>query len=182
MQLHHKTGEVSHVKYKDSFIGYIKTIIKTIVALDKYFRNNSVDFVIFSHGVYSTWGTILEYCLTNKIRFVTWGREYNGAGIIAAHNESYLSEPLYEQNSVWNKLPLTPEQRKLAVSYLESKVGIKENKLDYVSYHGSTKRILPADEVRAALNIGNATVIGLFPNIPWDGQTFRPKKNLYRYQ
>lgn len=176
LQLYHKTAEVSYEKLKESFIGFIKTIAKTIIVLDKYFEKKAVDFVLVSHGVYSTWGTVQEYCLAKNIHFVTWGREYNGAGVIAAHNESYLSEPMYEKDSVWDKQQLTAKQRELAVNYLESKVGVKENKLDYVNYHGSTKRILPAAEIREALNIGNATVIGLFPNIPWDGQAFRPNK------
>ncbi len=174
LQLYYKAADVPHSKYPSVFISFLRTIAITIIVLDKYFEKNKVEFVLLSHGVYSTWGAVQEYCLSRKIDFVTWGREYNGAGIIAAHNQSYLNEPLYEENSIWDKDNLTSAQRRLALDYLEAKVGIKDNNYDYVYYHGKTKRILSEDFIRDTLGIGSSKVIGLFPNIPWDGQTFRP--------
>lgn len=176
LQLYYKTAEIDVKKYRNSYIGFTETICKNIVALDKYFSKHTVDFVLLSHGVYSTWGTVQEYCQAKNIKFVTWGREYNGAGIIAAHNDSYLSEPMYESDSVWDAQALSFTQRQLAISYLESKTGIRNDIKDYVNYHKGTKRILPAEVTKKTLGLNEEIVIGLFPNIPWDGQAFRPQK------
>ena len=177
VQLYKKQSRIDFKKDKSILLGFVRTICSTIISLDKYFEKNSVHFVLLSHGVYSTWGTVQEYCLTHKINFVTWGREYNGGGVIASHNDSYLNEPMYEKNSIWDKEKLTDDQNKLAVEYLNAKTGISNKSKDYVDYHKSTKRILPKEYIRKLLGVKDETkVIGLFPNIPWDGQTFRPNK------
>jgi len=176
IQLYKKSGRLDlKLDYK-LIVGFSNTICKTICALEQYFDKNIVDFVVLSHGVYSTWGAVQEFCLAKGIHFVTWGREYHGAGIIASHNDSYLNEPMYEKNSLWNN-PLSISQREQAEQYLRSKVGLIENKADYVSYHKNTKRILPKQDIIKKLNVKQTdVVVGLFPNIPWDGQTFRPAK------
>ena len=176
VQLFKRSSRLNPNDDRKIIVGFLTTICKTVIALDNYFLNNSVNFVLVSHGVYSTWGSIQQYCLSKGIHFITWGREYNGAGIIASHNDSYLNEPMYEKNSLWN-VHLDEKQRQKALDYLSAKVGLKENKSDYVNYHNSTKRILDQKVVREELKIKeNDVVIGLFPNIPWDGQTFRPAK------
>jgi hypothetical protein len=177
VQLYKKQSRIDFDKDKPVILGFVRTICSMIIALDKYFETNKVHFVLLSHGVYSSWGTVQEYCLIHKINFVTWGREYNGAGVIASHNDSYLNEPMYEKNSIWDKDKLTKKQELLAIDYLNSKTGMSNKTKDYVDYHKSTKRILPENYIRKLLGVKDETkVIGLFPNIPWDGQTFRPNK------
>ena len=177
IQLYKKSTVIDPLKDKAIINGFLRTIFSTIIALDKYFQVNEVDFVLLSHGVYSTWGTVLEYCLKHNINCVTWGREYNGAGIKASHNDSYLNEPMYEKNSVWDKAKLTSKQRKLALDYLNAKIGLLAESRDYVNYHQGNARILPESVIREKLCLKDEDkIIGLFPNIPWDGQTFRPAK------
>ncbi|RUR12110.1 hypothetical protein [Legionella sp. km772] len=174
LQLYYKKATIAIAEEMDVVKGYLKTIYTTIRVLENYFRKNKVELVLLSHGVYSTWGTVQEFCLTHCIKFVTWGRVYHGAGIIAAHNASYLSEPMYEQNSNWNHSPLTTKQREQIISYLDAKVGFSQKTYDYVDYNKNTK-LLPKEELFKQLKLDtNKKIIALFPNIPWDGQTFRP--------
>lgn len=155
--------------------GYLKTIFMTICALDNYLSQNKVELILLSHGVYSTWGAVLEFCVKRSLKFVTWGRVYHGAGVIAAHNASYLSEPMYETNSNWDHKALTTKQRDQIFNYLQGKIGIGAKSYDYVDYNAYTKRFLPKEDLYKQLNLSEGKkIVALFPNIPWDGQTFRP--------
>lgn len=174
LQLFFKNATFCIKKDEQVIRGYLKTIFITIRALDNYFKANNVEFVLLSHGVYSSWGTVQEYCLKRSIKFVTWGRVYHGAGVIAAHNASYLNEPMFEKDSVWNHKALTAKQRDQVIDYLEAKVGVSSKTYDYVSYYNKSHRIMPENEVREQLGLEDKKIVGLFPNIPWDGQTFRP--------
>lgn len=175
IQLHFKRATFCPRKDETVIKGYLNTIFTTIYALDNYFSKNTVEFILLSHGVYSSWGTVLEYCLHRSLKCVTWGREYNGAGIIAAHNASYLSEPMYELNSKWDHEKLTEKQREQIVDYLEAKIGINAKKYDFVDYNAHIKKLLPKKEIYEHLNLNiEKKIVALFPNIPWDGQTFRP--------
>ncbi len=175
MQLHLKKAFFSVVEHEPIIKGYIETIFTTIKALDNYFSKNTVELVCLSHGVYSTWGAVQQYCLSRSIRFVTYGRSYNGAGIIAAHDDSYLNEPMYEKNSNWNQNPLKHKEKEKITSYLRAKIGLEKKAYDYVSYHSGSTVFLTKHELYQKLNIDiTKKIIALFPNIPWDGQTYRP--------
>lgn len=175
MQLFLKSATFSAQENAKELTGFLETIFTIIVALDNYFNQNKVEFVLLSHGVYSTWGTVQEFCLTRGIKFVTWGREYHGAGVIAAHNASYLSEPLHECTSGWINKQLSERQRSQIIEYLQAKVGIGEKSFDYVSYYSDNAKIASREEIYRQLGIkSNKPIVALLSSIPWDGQTFRP--------
>lgn len=175
LQLYFKEPAPCFVENEKIIRGYLRTIFTTINALDNYFKKNKVELVLLSHGVYSTWGTVMEYCLAHSIKFVTWAREYHGAGIIAAHNDSYLVEPMNEKNSNWNQSPLTLHQKQQITDYLQAKVGLKTQNFDYVNYYNSESNFSTKEELYKLLGIDiNKKIVALLPNIPWDGQIFRP--------
>ena len=175
IQLYFKRATFCAIKDEKIIRGYLKTIFITINALDNYFNKNKVELVLLSHGVYSSWGAVMEYCLAHSIRFVTWGREYHGAGVIAAHNDSYLVEPMHEKNSNWNLAPLTSNQKQQITDYLSAKVGFTPQTFDYVNYYKSVQKFFSKEELYKLLGIDvGKKIITLLPNIPWDGQIFRP--------
>ena len=175
VQLYLKQSSFCLKTHEKIIKGYLETIFITIKAMDNYFIKNTVELVCLSHGVYSTWGAVQEYCLSRSIKFVTYGREYNGAGIIAAHNDSYLNEPMYEKNSSWDHHPLTIEQKDKITDYLLAKIGLHKKAYDFISYNSESNIFFKKDELYQRLQIDvNKKIIALFPNIPWDGQTYRP--------
>jgi hypothetical protein len=174
MLLYLKSATFCTTKHSNELKGFIETIFITIQALDHYFSKNEVEFVLLSHGVYSTWGTVLEYCLAREIKCVTWGREYHGAGIIASHNASYLREPLYECTSNWINKTLTERQRALITEYLQAKVGMTKKSFDYVNYY-SNDNYFSAETFYTEQNLDpEKPIVALLTSIAWDGQTFRP--------
>ncbi len=175
VQLYTKRHSFCFERDEDLVRGFLKTILIVIHVLDKYFKQNKVEFVLLSHGVYATWGIVQEFCLVRSIHFITWGRSYHGAGIIAAHNSSYLSEPMTEHDDEWGHCEFTSRQREQSVAYLMAKVGHKVNTFDFVDYNLKSKKIMERDEIYRVLNLEKSQkIVGLFPNIPWDGQIFRP--------
>ncbi|KTC91652.1 hypothetical protein OQJ18_11555 [Fluoribacter dumoffii] len=175
VMLYFKSADFSLQDNTKELKGFLETIFLIITALENYFSENKVEFVLLSHGVYSTWGTVQEYCLSRGIKFVTWGREYHGAGVIAAHNASYLSEPLHESPSEWINKPLSAKQRAEITEYLQAKVGIGGKRFDYVSYYADSQKSVSKEEIYSQLNIkSDKPIVALLSSIPWDGQTFRP--------
>lgn len=175
LQLYLKQSSFCPIKDKKLIKSYLYTIYVTINALDNYFLKNRVEIVLLSHGVYSTWGAVMMYCQARSIKCVTWGREYHGAGIVAAHNDSYLKEPMEEINSSWNHQPLTSRQSQQIIDYLSAKVGQNPQTYDYVNYYNSGLNFLTKVDLCNRLGIAyHKKIIALLPNIPWDGQIFRP--------
>ncbi|KTC66080.1 Capsule polysaccharide biosynthesis protein (plasmid) [Legionella adelaidensis] len=175
LQRHYKKATYCIQKDREAIQGFLKTILITINALENYFKKNKVELVFFSHGTYSTWGAVQEYCINRGIKFVTWGREYHGAGVVAAHNSSYLNYPLNEPDGDWASSPLTAKQRSQIISYLEAKIGRATDTQDYIDYYKNLKKILPNEQILKSLSISeDRKIIALLPNIPWDGQAFRP--------
>ncbi|CEK10230.1 hypothetical protein [Legionella hackeliae] len=175
LQLYFKKAIVSPQENAKELKGFLQTIFITIRALENYFKQNDVEFVLLSHGVYSTWGTVHEFCLAHSIKFVTWGREYHGAGVIAAHNASYLSEPMQECMSNWVNKLLSENQRSQIIDYLQAKIGLNNKSYDYVDYNIDNKGLQSREELYEKLGLDSEkTIVAMFPSIPWDGQTFRP--------
>lgn len=140
-------------------------------ATKQLIRKIEPEFVLATHGVYSTWGGATEACKALNIPFVIWDRGYVGGNIIASHNESYLFERVIEPNIYWEKILLTNEQKIQVKEYFLNKKNPKSN-VDHVNYYSKTitsKSESISDLIGASKN---KIKFGLFPNIPWDGTTF----------
>ena len=152
--------------------GFIATIVKAILATHRACKMVKPEYVVMSHGTYSTWGAVLQYCKCHDIRCVTWGRGYNDAGVIFSHDESYLIEPMLENDDRWMNIQFGDSERKIAESYYSSRIA---GVMNYRStdYNRNNKKIISRDDLFALLEIPlNKNIVGVFPNIPWDGQVF----------
>lgn len=149
--------------------GFLETILSTLIVLDRLCMRVNPEYVLVSHGTYSSWGSIVEYCKAKKIPVVVWGRVYNEWGIYFANNESYITEMVTGSNDEWINMELTNKQKKLALDYLQMRTG--EDKVEFVyDYNKNQKRQLSREEICTKLNISpEANIVGMFPNIPWDG-------------
>ncbi|SHG22938.1 hypothetical protein [Dysgonomonas macrotermitis] len=129
-----------------------------------------IDRLIISHGIYGTWGTVLEVFKKHKIPSLVWGRGYIGQGnLIFGHNMSYAEEFVKETAEVYSDIVLDGEKINIVNDYFTRKSDPNSG-VDYVNYY---KGLSPGEfDVKAFFdNITQYTKkYGMFTNIPWDGQ------------
>lgn len=166
------SSEPSIKQNEKLFRGFFLTALITVNAVRDAIRKYQPVTVISSHGVYSTWGTAIETAVTDDQRCVTWGRGYIGGQILATHNASYCQMTTNEQNNLWEDRELTLNQRKKTVDYFHSKRSPKSS-MDYITYY-KTESEYEEDRLIKKLKLKRSRKrIGLYPNIPWDGQTYK---------
>lgn len=129
--------------------------------------------VLGSHGIYSTWGAVMDTLIAASVPVATWIRGYVGRGnVLASHNGSHLLETIHEPEANWKDLVLTSSQLGKLEEYFSSKRD-PGGKVDYVNYYGELDKTIGGSDIYGELNLSPDRVrIGLFPNIPWDGRTF----------
>lgn len=133
----------------------------------------SPEFVLVSHGVYSTWGGAIEACKKLKIRTIVWGRGYVKGNIIADFNDSYIFECANENNQNWENITLSKNEKTNIHEYFVNKKNpIKTD--DYVNYYDNNENV--SFQNYSFLKKNNRIKFALFPNIPWDGTTFSASK------
>lgn len=148
----------------------LATILKVLIAMDKICQEIKPEIVLSSHGVYSTWGPVIEYCKVHHIFCVTYGRSYNKNGITFAYNNSYLKRDLDDREDAWRQRKLTKEQRGRVIKFFKERTGLSDGTIEY-DYYGDNKKILTSVQIKEMLGIPpKKKIVGLFPNIPWDGQ------------
>jgi hypothetical protein len=168
-----KNSDVKKAAFLPLLKKYALTSMLTFKATDNIL--NKIDFkqVVMSHGVYSTWGSMMKACELNNSNTVVWGRGYVGKGnVLATHGRSYLIENIVEPVSNFNSLQLSEKQRSKVIDYFQAKRNPNSN-VDYISYYKNKTDIQKQLNIRTELSIpAEAKIFGMFPNIPWDGQLF----------
>jgi hypothetical protein len=150
---------------------YFLTALLTVEATRSTLDRLNPKFVIASHGIYSTWGTAMETCITYGYNIVVWGRGYIGKGnMVASHNASYLFETINESSQYWENNIISDRVNNEINKYFENKRNPFSG-VDHVNYYQDIKKsdddifhILKLDKIRKK--------IGIYPNIPWDGKMF----------
>ena len=152
---------------REYFLTALLTAEATIQSLEKY----KPKFVIASHGIYSTWGTAVETCITYGYNVIVWGRGYIGKGnIVASHNSSYLFETINESTDYWINDCVSDKIKQGIDAYFINKRNPNSG-VDYVSYYADIKQ--DKISVLQKLNLNqDRKRIGIYPNIPWDGKMF----------
>jgi hypothetical protein len=150
--------------------GFLQTILMTLIVIDKLCNQIKPKYVLSSHGVYSTWGAIVEYCKSHDIYVITWGRTYNKDGITFAFNDSYLKLDLVDKQAKWKDDEISEEQRQIVTNFYEERLGRKKCEFSY-DYNKGNKNFYSSQRIKEMFNLAPETdIVGLFPNIPWDGQ------------
>lgn len=150
-----------------------QTTMVTMTAARNMMKKYQPQHLIMSHGTYSTWGALILAAEEEDVHTVVWGRGYVGKGnIMATHDGSYLYKNTLEPKSNFDDLELTESRKKQVHDYFEGKRNPNKG-VDYISYYSSNKNVLNEVDIHKTLQIPEDTVIvGMFPNIPWDGQAF----------
>lgn len=140
-------------------------------ALTNYFKfkqlvtTNKYDQILFSHGIYSTWEPIVQYCELNGINFVCYDRAKTKAHCNFNFNKP---SPVWDISKAWERwgdYSLSDEELLKVDNYLKER---ELQKGDVYAYNFSEK-ISDLDLLRQKLKIApNAKVITIFTNLIWD--------------
>lgn len=160
----------------DSDFAILKKAAFTSFTLSTAFKNitnqNSFDHLIISHGIYSTWGSILSSAKKYKLNTIVWGRGYIGQGdLMFGHNCSTHDESIIEDKQAWCNLELSKNEKENVMKFFETKFsGV--SKLEHVNYYDKIN--INSSNNRLFFNKLESynRVFGMFTNIPWDGQVF----------
>lgn len=150
-----------------------KSAMQTFLASKNMLEKFKPKSVLMSHGTYATWGSLQKACEFTNTHCTVWGRGYVGKGnLIATHNKSYLYENIVESVDNFRELELSDRQIEKVKNYFLGKRN-PEKKVDYINYYSSNKSLTKEVDIFEMLNISKEKpLIGMFPNIPWDGQAF----------
>lgn len=137
---------------------------------ERAFQELAPDRIAMPHGVYLNHGVANKVANKLKIPVIV----YPGFGgirkntIMLSPGETYHRSLTYEDNTIWDKVSITDEQRQKTLAYALSK---QSGGVDVVNYH--PKPIEDRDYIYKALNIdGSRAVITLFTNVIWDAQIY----------
>ncbi|PMH28903.1 hypothetical protein BCU71_19380 [Vibrio lentus] len=178
--VHAKYGVMRYLKietilseHEELLREFLLTSIYTSIATNQAIKMCKPDRALISHGCYSTWGAALETLRVSNVETSVWGRGYIGNGnVLISHNESYLFEYIYEDNSLWENNILTNEQAEKVKNYYRQK-RIRGNSVDGLSYYKEINHDnIEEFEFILRKNKEYKSSIGIFPNIPWDGTMF----------
>lgn len=151
---------------------YTSFFYSTVISnINKNFKINSL---ITSHGIYSTWGSILATCKKLNIHSVIWGRGYIGQGkLLFGINQSYHEEFINESSKYYQNISLDENKIKEVKAYFNKKMD-PNSKVDYINYyqHLKNKHVVNFEELKKQIN-SYKTTFGMFTNIPWDGEMLK---------
>jgi hypothetical protein len=147
--------------------GFLNTILSTIIVLDRLCAKVNPKYVLSSHGTYSSWGAIVEYCKNKKIPVVVWGTVYNNGGIYFSNNESCIVDAVFGSDEEWQNKELSTKQESTIKDFLKMRTG--QNTRFIFDYNKNQKDQLTREEICKKTGIPErAKIVGMFPNIPWD--------------
>ena len=151
--------------------GFLNSIISTLIVMDKLCKRIKPKYVLSSHGTYSTWGAVVEYCKKHGIYVITWGRNYNANGIEFSYDDSYLRRDMADTSNLWLTEPWDMTKQERATRFLDQRLGRISTGTVAYDYNKGNKQRYTKNEIQELLGIPEDNkVICMLPNIPWDGQ------------
>lgn len=124
-----------------------------------------VDLLLCSHGIYSTWGALIQYCKNSRIKFACYDRAKSNFTFNFAVNRP---APDWTFDSAWLRYKdraLTPNEDGLVEKYLEDRISHKGD----VFVYNTKFKVENLNDLRSLLGISKgALVITFFCNLVWD--------------
>lgn len=154
---------------------FSKTAFLTSIALEKIQAEEKAIQLILSHGIYSTWGSLLKTANKVNLKSTVWGRGYVGQGnLVFGKNKSYLEEVLNDDN--WKEISITEEEEVVIKEYYVDKFKGDKFKRDYINYYNE----LQYEDFNKKSFFNEIDKykykFGMYTNIPWDGEVFNKSK------
>lgn len=150
--------------------GFLRTILMTLLSMDRAVSKFNPQVVFTSHGTYSTWGSVVEYCKAHSVYVVTFGQNYNHNGIEFTYNDSYLTGDLNDKENKWMKHELTDAERSRVINFFDERQGKTTEQNVAFDYNKGNRNSFSHAELCQMFDVSESQkIIGMLPNIPWDG-------------
>lgn len=144
---------------------FMHTALTNLNEIEKRCTESTYDTVLFSHGIYSTWEPVANYCRNNNIDFVAYDRAKTRNTINMNFNQP---APDWSFDSAWKRYEqrsLTPDEDNLVTEYLEE----RELHANDVYAYNFSERSGDIAQLKESLKIpAGKTVITIFTNLIWD--------------
>jgi len=144
---------------------YLKSALTSYLYVKTLDQKQNYRYMFFSHGIYSSWGPIVEYCKLNAKDFVSYDR---GKRKATANFNLNLPAPIWDFTTAWDRYS-DRELSKQEANRVEEYLAERElQKNDAYAYNFNAKE-LDIDLLKARLGISkDKKVITLFTNLIWD--------------
>ena len=143
----------------------LKVSLSNYIYIKSIHENEQFDSILMSHGIYTTWEPVVEFCRMNKIDFVCYDRAKTKNHININVNQS---SPNWDFSDAWNRYKnrnLSSDENLKVNNYLKER---ELQKGDVYSYNFSQKES-NIDTLKNRLNIRlDKKIITIFTNLIWD--------------
>lgn len=155
---------------------YTAFLYSTVIA--NLHKQYNIKTLITSHGIYSTWGSILATSMSLGIYSVVWGRGYIGQGrLLFGINQSYHEEFTNEDSKYFQNVSLNEQEINEVNKYFKKKMD-PNSKVDYINYYQQLENMDDDELPRLKNRISSyKKSFGMFTNIPWDGEMLKTTKD-----
>ena len=143
----------------------LKVSLSNYINIKSIHNSNKIDLILMSHGIYTTWEPIVEFCNKKDINFVCYDRAKTKNYININVNQN---SPNWDFSSAWSryqKQSLNEIENKMVNNYLKER---EFQKGDVYSYNFS-KRETNIYNLKRRLGIQkDGVIITIFTNLIWD--------------
>jgi hypothetical protein len=149
---------------------YLESALLTAFATRRLLRAIRFSSVVLTHGIYVPWGVVGEVARHEGVHLSTWNVAYRKRRFIFSHLDTYHHTLLTEPVEQWQDEPLSADQERELMKYLESR---REGLFDWIVFHRPAKH--DVGEIATQLGLDpNKKTIGLLTNVSWDAQLHYP--------
>ena len=128
-------------------------------------ESNNYSFVMFSHGIYVSWGPVAKLCEAVGQRYICYDRAKTASTYNFNLNQSAVKWDFPTAWERWEGKDLSPDQERKVDMYIRSR---EHHDRDVYTYN-FTPRASDTAKLKSELGIPHdATVITLFTNLTWD--------------
>jgi len=150
---------------KEVALRYLKSALTSYLHVKALEEKQNYKYMFFSHGIYSSWGPIADYCKIIGKDYVSYDRAKRKA---TANFNLNLPAPVWDFTTAWNRYAdkkLSLQESQLVEEYLAER---ELQKNDAYAYNFSAKENdLNALKKRLGIGEGKKTIT-LFTNLIWD--------------
>lgn len=144
---------------------FLITTLANYLFIKQQNEKSAYQYVLFSHGIYCTWGPLTDFCLKNKIPFVCYDRAKTKGTVNFNFNQP---APVWSFDTAWKRYEnrqLNSEENGRVDEYFKER---ELQKGDVFAYNFSPRQA-DVETLRKKLGIPQGRkVITLFSNLIWD--------------
>ncbi|MDA2923043.1 hypothetical protein MYX65_00050 [Acidobacteria bacterium AH-259-L09] len=166
---HTLKGEVDPERDERIIRRYFRSALGICETADAVLEQLAPDRLLTSHGIYISWGIVMELARRRNIPVTVWGTGYPRPTLLFVHGDTYHRALGDEGCEAWENGDLTEDEADRLDKYINSKwEGSFQH--DHRAYY-TDREFQNPEEIRRGLGLrGARKTIALFPDIVWDAE------------